>query len=43
MMVCTAFNRIALSVMGLRYYCYFMACFFAGLFRHTKIPNLSHC
>ena len=29
------------SVMGFSYYCYFKACFFAGLFRRAKIKPLS--
>ncbi len=29
------------SVMGFSFYCYFKACFFAGLFFHTLKPNLS--
>ena len=29
------------SVMGFSYYCYFKACYFAGLFRRAIIPILS--
>ena len=29
------------SVMGFYYFCYFKACFFAGLFRRAIIPSLS--
>ena len=29
------------SVMGFCYYCYFKACYFAGLFRRAIIPPLS--
>ena len=29
------------SVMGFFYYCYFKACYFAGLFRRAIIPILS--
>ena len=29
------------SVTGFAYYCYFQACYFAGLFRHAIIPILS--
>ena len=32
------FNK---SVMGFSYYCYFKACYFAGLFRRAIIPLLS--
>ena len=32
------FNK---SVMGFFYYCYFKACYFAGLFRRAIIPILS--
>ena len=31
----------AKSVMGFCYYCYFKACYFAGLFRRAKIKHLS--
>jgi len=31
----------AQSVMGFCYYCYFKACYFAGLFRRAKIKPLS--
>lgn len=34
-------NRITKSVMGFSYYCYFKACYFAGLFRRAIIPPLS--
>ena len=34
-------NRTTKSVMGFSYYCYFMACYFAGLFRRAVIPPLS--
>ena len=34
-------NRITKSVMGFSYYCYFKACYFAGLFRRAVIPLLS--
>ena len=36
-------NRINKSVMGFCYYCYFKACFFAGLFRRAIKPPLSAC
>ena len=29
------------SVMGFSYYCYFKACYFAGLFHRANIPPLS--
>jgi len=29
------------SLMGFCYYCYFKACYFAGLFRRALIPILS--
>ena len=34
-------NRNMQSVMGFSFYCYFKACFFAGLFRHAIKPSLS--
>ena len=36
-------NRINKSVMGFCYYCYFKACFFAGLFCRAIKPPLSAC
>jgi len=36
-----ASNVSAQSVMGFCYYCYFKACYFAGLFRRAKIKPLS--
>jgi len=41
MAINSASNVSAKSVMGFCYYCYFKACYFAGLFRHTKINPLS--
>ena len=38
-----ASNRTTKSVMGFAYYAYFMACFFAGLFRRAIKPILSGC
>lgn len=35
------FNKIAESVMGFCYYCYFKACYFAGLFRRASTQILS--
>ena len=32
-----------MSVMGFFYYCYFKACFFAGLFCRATKPILSGC
>ena len=34
-------NQITQPLMGFCYYCYFKACFFAGLFRRAFIPILS--
>lgn len=34
-------NTAPASVMGFFYYCYFKACYFAGLFRRAKILPLS--
>ena len=34
-------NQLHTSLMGFCYYCYFMACYFAGLFRRALIPILS--
>jgi len=34
-------SRRLKSVMGFSYYCYFKACYFAGLFRRAKIKPLS--
>ena len=40
-----AINNVSIqnhkSVMGFSYYCYFKACYFAGLFRRAKIKLLS--
>ena len=36
-----AYNETVKSVMGFSYYCYFKACFFAGLFRRAAKPLLS--
>ena len=36
-----ASNIFTKSVMGFCYYCYFKACYFAGLFRRAIIPILS--
>ena len=36
-----ASNIFTKSVMGFCYYCYFKACYFAGLFRRAVIPLLS--
>ena len=35
-------NTAPASVMGFFYYCYFKACYFAGLFRRVKIKPLSY-
>ena len=37
-----ASNISAKPVMGFCYYCYFKACYFAGLFRRAKIKPLSY-
>ena len=34
-------NQIKKSLMGFSYFYFFMACFFAGLFRRAMIPILS--
>ena len=34
-------NRRERSVMGFSYFCYFKACYFAGLFRRAIIKPLS--
>ena len=39
-MNCTS-DKNTKSVMGFSYYCYFKACYFAGLFRRTPIRYLS--
>ena len=36
-----ASNIFTKSVMGFCYYCYFKACYFAGLFRRAKVKLLS--
>ena len=36
-----ASNVFTKSVMGFCYYCYFKACYFAGLFRRVKTKPLS--
>ena len=41
MAINNASNLNLKSVMGFSYYCYFKACFFAGLFRRAIIPSLS--
>ena len=33
----------AQPMMGFCYYCYFKACYFAGLFRRAVIPYLPDC
>ena len=34
-------NKASAPVMGFSYYCYFKACYFAGLFRRAAISPLS--
>ena len=37
-----ASNRTHKTLMGFSYYCYFKACYFAGLFRTAKMKPLSY-